>query len=150
MVKIDMGAPVPGQAPEGVYLAEVKSAVPKASKSSGEMMLEMVYLCRHESDAFEVRDYIMLGGKGWGMGHAKLCALGIPKDFEGDLDPTDLIGKRVHLHLVEEEYTNQRTGRTSKNLRPDAGAGTHAGYSPEDDQEAKEAPAVAEPDSTPF
>ena len=132
MVKLDMNAPVPGDAPAGAYLADVKNVISKFSAKSSEPMLEVTFACRY-SEPFEVMDYIMLGGRGWGMGRSKLTALGVPKDFSGDLDPTSLIGRRVILHLTVNEYTDAQ-GTKRGNLKPDPALGSHAGYSLEGDE----------------
>lgn len=151
MVKVDMGAPVPGDAPEGVYLADVASAKAKLSKA-GSSMLELTFTASYAGGSFKVYDMVLLEGKGWSMGRAKLTALGIGSDFKGDLDPYSLIGRQVYLHLAFSEYQGRRS------LKPDSKAGSHSGYStpenPEARAKAKETEAAASAavgeDETPF
>lgn len=115
---VDMNAPVEGDVPEGTYLAEVKSAKEKTA-NSGNAMIAIEF--RGVEETFSVYDNIMLMGKGWGLGRAKLVGLGVGSDFSGDLDLADLIGRRVYLHLAEEEYQGR------KRLKVDITLGTTRG-----------------------
>lgn len=53
-----------------------------------------------------VRDYLMLGGDGKGMGMAKLGRLGVPKDTP-KLNLAELAGRELDLVLVAEDYNGQ-------------------------------------------
>lgn len=149
MVEVNMSAPVGGNEPEGTYLGNVSKAEEFTSRS-GHPGLKLEFGCVHEGATFTVRDTIMLGGGGWGMGRARLTALGVPEDFTGNLDPLDLVGRQVYIHLTHEEYTG-RGGETRKNLKPNPGKGSHSGYSPEGSEAAKaECVGGAVDDGAPF
>lgn len=130
MVRVDMNAPVPGSAPDGVYIADVAKAKATLTKG-GDPAINLEFGCSYGGTVFKVYDTIMLNGRGWSLGRPKLTALGVPSEFSGDLDPADLLGRRVYLHLAFQEYQGKRS------LKPDPKQGSHSGYSLETDADAK-------------
>jgi hypothetical protein len=106
----------------GDYDAEVLEAEEKIS-SKGDAM----FVVKFKSIAdgrYLCQDIVMLGGGGVGMGLAKLRALGFDKDFKGDVSAAELIGKRLTLHLKEEEF------KGTVSLKPDIKQGEYCGYTP--------------------
>ena len=157
MVYVDMSAPVEGEFAEGVYLCEVKKAEP-ATSGKGDNMFK-VTLRGVDAPELEVKDTIMLGGRGWRMGRAKLTALGFDESYSGHIDEHDLVDRRAYLFLKNEDYTPKKgknAGKTFTDLKPDPGQGTHSGYQPESNPPAGVVvPSASEPgddldDSTPF
>lgn len=153
MINLDMNAPVEGQYDEGTYFMEVLDVDTKTARS-GDVMLKLTLRGVHER-GLDVKDTIMLGGRGWGIGRAKLTALGVPETFSGELHPSDLVDRRVYVFLKNEDWTpmdGKNAGKTFTNLRVDISQGTHSGYQPESNPPA----GVAVPasgtdlDDTPF
>lgn len=132
MAYVDMADSAELNFDPGVYLCEVIKAEEKKSRSGDVMFPVELRGVAPAARNLSVFDFIMLGGKGKGMGLAKLSALGIPKDFRGELRPAQIIGKRVWLFLEWDEYTDS-DGKTRRNLKPDPNQGSHCGYQPESD-----------------
>jgi hypothetical protein len=150
LIQINMDQPTGGLV--GTHLWEVKSATPGTSKK-GDNMLTVVYKCwplGHTSEA-EFRDIIMLTGPGFAIGKPRLQALGIMQT--GVFDLTELIGRKVWIHTIEEPDTFQgKDGqmRSVTRLRSDANKLTHKGYQPADSVPAGCDPATYDLGSTPF
>lgn len=126
MVRVDMTQPDRDMTP-GVDLWEVKTGVSKTSTNNTPMLsLEFKRVVGQGL----LYDNVMLGGGGWGIGKAKLTALGIPKTFSGDLNVTMLVGKRVYIATVVGEYTDKKGQQRSK-LEVDINELEHAGYQSE-------------------
>ena len=79
-----------------------------------------------DGSAAHLYDNIMLQGGGWAIGKPKLVALGVPADFQGDLDPQKLVGRRVWIDTFVQNH-NGRDG-----LKVNIQELSHAGYQPED------------------
>ena len=101
MVELDMNKAAEDLPEEGVYLLEVKDAQTKTARS-GSAMISVQYKMRDRD--VTVWDNIMLEGGGWKIGKPKLAALGVPSDFKGNLNPLDLVGKRVWAALKRDTY----------------------------------------------
>lgn len=100
MVHIDTTQPDRVLVP-GVDLWEIKEA--REDKSTkGDPMLSLK-LFRVSNPADHIYDTIMLAGAGWPVGKKKLGAL-VPAGFNGDLDPLDLIGRRLWASTGIETY----------------------------------------------
>ncbi len=88
----------------GTDLWEVIEA--KEGKSSkGDAMLKLK-LARVSDPQDHLFENIMLAGAGWGIGKKKLGAL-VPAGFKGDLDPLDLIGRRLWVSTGVETFEGQ-------------------------------------------
>lgn len=132
MVKVDMTQPDRDLTP-GVDLWEVKTASGKES-SNGTPMISLEF--KRVSGQGVLWDNVMLGGGGWGIGKAKLSALGVPKNFTGDLNVATLVGRRVWVATVVDEYQGK------SRLKVDIAELDHAGYQ---DEKNKPAGAKAPP-----
>lgn len=99
---------------EGVYLAEIAGAEEKASRSKGDPMFIVRFDAVDFGSSHLADDVVMLGGKGWSIGRAKLEALGFDESA-AEIAAGELIGRRVYLRLAykDEEYD----GKTFRNLR---------------------------------
>jgi hypothetical protein len=115
MVHVDMTA---SDAPTtGPQLARVSRAEFATSRSGSPMLVLELERARDATPL--CRDWIVLAGRGWdAFGKAKLQALGVAPDFDGDLEPEDLVGRRVLVHLVEKEAAS---GRVYLNVDTDQG-----------------------------
>lgn len=100
MVHVDMNKP-DRDIPEGIFLVEVIKAEAKRSRK-GDLMIGLT-LVHAQTGEEAARDVVMLEGPGWGLGKAKLTALGLG-EFRGDLDPATLVGKRVWASIEPREY----------------------------------------------
>lgn len=100
MVQIDMTQPDRELTP-GVDLWEIMECKEDKSRSGDKMLRMKFFRVRAPSD--HMYDNIMLAGGGWGIGKAKLSTL-VASDFKGDLDPLDLVGKRVWISTGVETY----------------------------------------------
>ena len=110
MARIDWSQDSTGLPPQGNYPCEIVKAHEGPSKSSGEPMFTVEW---HDLEGKKVcLDYIMLGGKGWATGKAKLAALGFT-EADTDSDAFDLIGKRATVTVIHE--TRQYVGRDGTN-----------------------------------
>ena len=69
---------------------------------------------------------VMLAGGGWGIGKRKLAAL-LEPGFSGELDPLDLVGKRLWVSTGIETYEGK------DRLKVMIDELKHAGYQREDD-----------------
>lgn len=98
---------------DGVYLAEVKGCEERTS-SKGDPMFYATFQAV-DFNAHLCSDFIMLAGKGWSMGSAKLRALGFDEGQE-EIAPGELIGRRVYLRCAYEEREG-RDGKTYKGLK---------------------------------
>ncbi len=107
----------------GTFLWTVATSTEKTAKSGSPMFVIEL----RKDDGTVVRDNIMLGGNGWSIGKPKLSALGFGSDFDGDIEASDIVGRKVWATVAQEEYN----GRTR--LAVDIRELTHAGYSPESD-----------------
>lgn len=107
MADIDMSKPAPRfTLNPGVDLWEVVTAGEKKSKKSGDAMFE-IELARSSKQTERIKEYIMLEGPGWHLGKMKLAAF-IGKDFKGQLDGLDLIGKRVWCRTRVDSYEDSK------------------------------------------
>lgn len=70
---------------------------------------------------------LSLGGPGAGIAAKKLRAMGYADDFDGEVDPLDLIGKEVWAATGVQEYQGK------KSLRVMIGELKYAGMQPRDD-----------------
>ncbi len=112
----------------GINLWTVKSAKIEKSQKSGTPMLVLEFKCGE----YELKDRAMLAGGGWGIGKAKLIALGMSPTFTGNFDPLDLIGRKVWIATVEGTFAgvDKKSGapKNFKKLEVDIGQLKHAGY----------------------
>jgi len=104
----------------GVYMAEVASAKEKTS-STGNPMIAVTLVAAHFKKRPLCMDYIMLRGKGWGLGKKKLEALGVEPGTK-EISPGELVGRRTYVVLVEDVYDGK------KKLKPDILATEYKGY----------------------
>ena len=125
MARVTIGDAPATKTPPGVYLCEIRKATEKTS-GKGNLMFDLTWKGVHVGD-LTVYDNIMLSGKGKFLGDSRLEALGWPPKFNGEINASELIGKRAWLFLAVETFQ----GKAS--LRTDIGQGTHCGYQPEDD-----------------
>lgn len=86
----------------GVRTADVKAVEGRTSKKGDPMVVVTFALV----GGGEIQDFIMLGGDGKAMGLAKLERLGVPKGA-GKLNTLDMIGRRLSLVCVKEEYNGR-------------------------------------------
>jgi hypothetical protein len=128
MVEIDMNREPESNLLLGTNLWQVAACKQERSKSSNEPMLRIKFKC----GANELNDVAMLGGKGWGIGKAKLIALGLSPTFSGNLEPLDFVGRNVWIATVlgSFEGVDKKTGnrKTFQKLEVDIGQLEHAGY----------------------
>lgn len=151
MINLDMNKPVEGAHPEGVYLMEVVETETTESRDGHGMV--KLKLRAVGVRGLEIKDNIMLGGRGWGIGRAKLTALGVPEGFSGQLDPSELRDRRVFVFLANEDWTPKQgphAGKTFTNLKPDPSQGTHSGYQPESNPPAGVTVPAEDVDDAPF
>lgn len=133
----------------GVNLWEVFGAIEKKS-SKGDDMFVVTFIC----GSTKMQDNIMLSGPAWPrMGRPKLFALGVRPDHTGNLDPLDLIGRKVWLATVVEQkpYTDPKTGELREGqprLVVDIKQLSHAGYQFEGNPPA--GATLPDPADTPF
>ena len=122
MVRVNMNDEGEGFAlrEPGAYLAEVEDVEERMSKAGDPFF--SLKLRAVGDGTFLCFDVLMLGGKGWGMGRAKLVALGVPDNYEGDLTPGMLIGKRVMAHTTIETYQGKDRVKVNSN------AGHYCGF----------------------
>jgi hypothetical protein len=128
MVHIDMTQPDREMRP-GVDLWEIVKCNPDRS-SKGDPMLK-IELARVSDPSDRVSDNIMLAGKGWGIGKAKLGAL-LDPGFNGDLDPLDFVERRLWVETGVEDYVS-KAGKPGQALRVLIAGLKHAGYQREND-----------------
>ncbi len=144
MVQIDMTRPDRDLTP-GVDLWKIIKCEPVQSRA-GDPMLKVKF-ARVSDPQEHIYDNIMLAGGGWGIGKQKLGAL-LEANFKGDLDPLDLVGKRLWLYTVVDTYKGK------DNLKVGIEELRHAGYQRADDPPpGKDAPGpevVLDEDSAPF
>jgi len=127
MARVNMNkeADSAGGPPEaGVHLWEVLKCEEAESRNKDPMF--KVEASRVTGDG-RFYDTIMLAGPGWGIGKAKLKALGVEDDFEGELDPLDLIGKHFWCSTGLETYTNKE-GKQRQKLKALIDELEHCGY----------------------
>jgi hypothetical protein len=81
---------------------------------------------------------ILLGGKGWKRGRDQLTALGVPLDFDGDIEDLPIKGVRVWIatHIETREdiaRSGPDTGKpvVYKNLRVNGAVLSNTGFQPE-------------------
>ena len=93
----------------GSYLAEVKDIKIKRDDQFS------IGFKDSESGSFLTWDCLTFKGKALGIARKKIKALGIIPDEDGvwDFEPHELIGSRVNLILIEEEW------KGAKQLKPD-------------------------------
>ena len=112
----------------GTHLWEVRGAKIEKSQKSGEPMLVLKLKCGE----IELTDRAMLGGGGWGIGKAKLIALGMSPTFKGSLDPLDFIGRKVWIATVKGQFEglDKKTGakKTIYKMEVDIDQLANAGY----------------------
>ena len=131
MVHVNMNSAAEGgfAPPEpGVHLWEVTKS--EAGTSQSQHPKFSVEAERVEGDG-RLYDTIMLAGGGWGIGKAKLTALGVPMDFDGDLDPLDLVHRRFWASTGIEEYTvasGKHAGKKREKLKVLIDDLEHCGY----------------------
>lgn len=102
MVHIDLTKPDREFTP-GVDLWEIREAThTRGRNGSGDPRLNLK-LVRVTNTSDHLYDVVMLDGKGWGIGKAKLQAL-LPAGFAGDLDPLSLVGRRLWVETMIGEY----------------------------------------------
>lgn len=120
----------------GIYLARVKEAAFKRSQM-GNDMVALTFAAMDFEGRKLCHDNLMLSGNGWGLGKAKLKALGIQ---EGSVvEVTDLLDRMIYIAVKSDSYN----GRTR--LAVDISQGS-AGYWPESTPPAN----VTKPQDTPF
>jgi hypothetical protein len=141
MVRINMQDEGGSALIQGINLWTVRSAKIELSKSSGDPMLKLELFY---NDA-KLYDMAMLAGRGWPIGRRKLLALGMPADFQGELDPLDFVGKRVWIATVLENYTNG--DKSGTRMKVDIQQLSYSGYQPES---MRPAGAVHPDDDAPF
>lgn len=133
MVDVDWSDPVEEGKQPGIYLAEVKS-VDSATSRKGDAMLVVEFLAVGFSGSEKdlCRDWIMLAGKGRGMGQKKLVGLGVERGAT-DWALTDLIGRRAWVEVEWRGWENQQ-GEKQKALgvAPTTDNGCQMGYWPEE------------------
>jgi hypothetical protein len=124
---IDMDNLGGGATLTGVNLWTISScSLTKSSK--GDNMLKLDLVCGEA----KLKDNIMLGGAGWGMGRRKLIALGVPETGKLTIDPPGFIGMKVWASTKMEPntWTDSKTGqqRSGERLVVDVKELTHAGF----------------------
>lgn len=116
----------------GVNLWTVTSCQLTRANTSGENMLKVELACGEA----KLKDNIMLGGGGWGMGRRKLIALGMPETGKFTIDPPAFVGTKVWCATKMEPntWTDKKTGeeRKGERLVVDIKALTHSGYQHKD------------------
>lgn len=140
MVEIDMTKPDRDLTP-GVDLWRIAECVSRRS-SGGDRMLAVKFR-RVADDGDHLFDNIMLEGPGWGIGKSKLGAL-LPKDYKGDLDPLDLVDRRLWVETTVDEYQGKQR------LKVDIQGLKHCGLQAEDDPPPGAVPSLMHADDTPF
>jgi len=122
VVHIDMNRPDDSLAP-GVDLWQIVSCTAKPSRG-GDNMLALKF--ERVDGGGNLFDNVMLGGGGWGIGKQKLAAL-VEPGFTGDLDPISLVGKRLWIETVVDNFEGRdRLKVNIKGLK-------HGGYQRADD-----------------
>lgn len=149
MVEIDMNKEPDSGFLFGTNLWEVVKISSDKSRNSGERMLRIKLRCGE----IELDDIAMLGGKGWGIGKNKLIALGVDPTFQGNLDVTELIGRKVWVATVKGRFEglDRNTGEKKwfDKCEVDINALRCSGYQPE--AEVPHGVVVPTgPDDTPF
>lgn len=127
MARINMSTPAdgPGGPPvPGVDLWELRKCDESESRNGDPMFSVQA---ERVTGSGRFYDTIMLAGPGWGIGKAKLQALGVEDNFQGELDPLDLIGKRFWCSTGLEEYTDS-SGKKRQKLKPLIDELEHCGY----------------------
>lgn len=107
MVRINMNAPTGRELTPGVDLWEIVKCEAKQARSGAQML--KIEFSRVSRPADRVFDNVMLEGPGWPLGQQKLVALGVPMDFNDDLDPLQLLNKRVWLSTGIETYEGKNS-----------------------------------------
>lgn len=118
----------------GIYLVEVLDAKEKVSSKGDPMFIAAFGAVEFNREAIG-DDVLMLGGKGAGIGLAKLKALGF-KGTEPEIRAPELIGRRVWACFHREEYTGNDGNKYAKlkvNIRAEHSS---CGYWPEKDKPA--------------
>lgn len=145
MTNVDMTKKASRPLTPGIDLWEIMEAKDGKSKSKNESLLNLKFF-RVAKRNDHIYDSVMLEGDGWPMGQKKLGAL-LPPDFNGDLDPLSLVGKRLWLATSVQTYN----GNDSLKVNPKGGL-KFAGYQPAADVPAGCTTPVEEPlgDDVPF
>jgi hypothetical protein len=131
MAQVDWSDPNETDLKSGIYLAQVEKAEEKPS-SKGDPMFKVTL----KAVAFRTTlcdDFIMLGGKGRGMGQAKLKALGFGPDVK-EIHASELVGQRVYARVAFQEYDDKRTGTKRRSLKVVNVEGSYCGYWPESEK----------------
>jgi len=102
MVEIDWTDP-PAKSDMKPGLYKVRIASCELSKSTKGSLMFALGLDSVEHNTELCRDWIMLEGKGRGIGIRKLRGLGFG---EGDVEPGQLVGKEFWVYTFKERYTN--------------------------------------------
>ena len=95
---------------EGVYLAQVREAKEKTSKTNGDKYLELE-LISPTTKKLLLYDRLFFGDKARNLAFCKLFELGIPQPEPGgrlQFTPTDLVGKRAAILVVHRQGVDQQ------------------------------------------
>lgn len=128
MVYIDSEAPDPSMEP-GIDLWKVIQCEHATAQKSGAPMFK-IKLARCSNSEQHMYDIIMLGGPGRKYGIGKLRAILATASIQGDIDPLDLVGKRVWVATKIEVYTNKQ-GQDAEKLAVNSAVLRCGGYQPE-------------------
>lgn len=117
-IEIDWSDPSmePGLREGTVTKVEHKKEGQPMRSSKGDLMIKLIFRLEPTGT---LHDYVMLQGPGAPMGARKLLALGIAKGSA--LIPNDLIGRRVTLDCVVEEYKGQTKLKAREYIALDGG-----------------------------
>lgn len=109
----------------GINLWRITEAKMGTSKK-GDAMLTLKLKCGEA----ELRDNLMLQGGGWGIGRAKLLALGFKEDQKFVIDPVALYDLKVWVATKPREYSYVKDGRTitGTDIEVDINLLKHSGY----------------------
>jgi hypothetical protein len=106
---------------DGIHAVRVSKADERASRAGNAYL--GIELVDAESGRFVLFDNLMLAGAGAAFTRKKLQALGVESDFNGELNPQELVGMTAFVATVWEEYEGKRR------LKVDVSVGG-AGYYP--------------------
>lgn len=132
MSEIDMTRPVELT---GTHLWTVQS-FKRGKTQAGDLKVIVTYKCGE----YDLEDSILLQGKpnSIKIGRDHLAALGVPSDFNGNIEDLPIQGKKVWIctHIEEREdiaRSGPNVGKTVtyRNLRVDINTLSHRGYQPE-------------------
>lgn len=128
----------------GRYFVEVKRSEFKHSRTKGDPMFE-IDLHEVGSGRFIVKDRLMLGGRGYGMGKKRLEVLGaIPRGCEDfEVNASALVGLRGFVHTMIEEYQGQQQVK----INTDEG---EIGYEPSSAPKGDDEAAIKDSGDVPF